>query len=243
MHATLSWSTSSRRCFHYWSSVSVRHLRQLWMQVTHGLYGNQPMKMPWSHLSNGSRAEAQAISQESWDCSNRGQSKYFMTITCIHTITCRARVCFLTIVLHACSFANGYINTLRMGSAFCGQTKCLLRVRLCPASATFTSAHRIIIMLSPNVGIKSASASAFGLASSGTLWAPSCYLTDQMLNDIAIFLKLYYQGCFKACFWLWGSCCGRRSPSALCGRCLTVAERSTFRRWIGHEGSIAWPIL
>jgi len=102
-----------------------------------------------------------------------------MTITCIHTITCRARVCFLTIVLHACSFANGYINTLRMGSAFCGQTKCLLRVRLCPASATFTSAHRIIIMLSPNVGIKSASASAFGLASSGTLLGP-CLLPDRL---------------------------------------------------------------
>jgi hypothetical protein len=40
-----------------------------------------------------------------------------------------------------------------------------------------TSEHGVIIMLSVNVGMKSASASAFRLVSSGTLsWAPICVL-------------------------------------------------------------------
>jgi hypothetical protein len=85
-------------------------------------------------------------------------------------------------VSRRCNFVNGYdINTLRMSSfyiTFCGQTKRVLRVRVRSASTTVTSGHGIILMLSANVGIKSASASAFGLVSSGTLsWAPICYMT------------------------------------------------------------------
>jgi hypothetical protein len=102
---------------------------------------------------------------------NRGSSKYFMTINCIHTTTRGAHICFQTIVLYGWNFANGYnINTLRMSSyyiTFCGQTKRVLRVRVCSTSTTVTSRHGIILMLSANVDIKPAS--TFELVSSGTL--------------------------------------------------------------------------
>jgi hypothetical protein len=126
---------------------------------------------------------------------------------------CGANICFQTIVLYRCNFANRYdINTLRMSSfytTFCGQRKRDLRVRVCSTSTAVTSGHGLILMLSANVGIKSASASAFGLVSSGSLsWAPICYLTCWLLNDIVIFWKLFYQGCLKMCLWLWGRGCG-----------------------------------
>jgi hypothetical protein len=105
------------------------------------------------------------------------------------------------------NFANGYdINALRMSSfytTFCGRTKLVLRLRVCWTSTTVTFGYGIILILSANVGIKSASASAFGLVSSGTLWAPICYLTGWLLGDIVI-------------FW---------SSSALWGRCPAVVER------------------
>jgi hypothetical protein len=70
----------------------------------------------------------------------------------------------------------------------------------CSTSTTVTSGHGIIPMLSANVGIKSGSASAFELVSSGTLsWAPICYLTGWLLNYIVIFWKLFYRGCLKMC--------------------------------------------
>jgi hypothetical protein len=44
-------------------------------------------------------------------------TKNFMTINCIHNTTRGANICFQTIVLYGCNFANGYdINTLRMSS-------------------------------------------------------------------------------------------------------------------------------
>jgi hypothetical protein len=112
-----------------------------------------------SQLWNESRGEVHAISHENWDYPNRGSSKYFMMINCIHTTTCGALICFQTIVLYGCNFSNCYdIKT--------------------STSTTVTSGHGIILMLSANVGIKSTSASAFGFVSSGTLlWAPICYQT------------------------------------------------------------------
>jgi hypothetical protein len=119
-----------------------------------------------------------------------------MTINCIHTTTRGAHICFQTIVLYGCSFTDCYdINTLRMSSffrTFCGQTKRVLRLRVCSTSTTVTSGHRIILMQSANVGIKSASASALGLLLS---WAPICYLTGWLLNNIVIFWKRFYRGC------------------------------------------------
>jgi hypothetical protein len=56
------------------------------------------------------------------------------------------------------------------------------RREVCIISTTVVSGHGIILVLSPNVGIKSNSSSAFGLVRSGTLsWAPNCYLTCSLL--------------------------------------------------------------
>lgn len=87
---------------------------------------------------------------------------------------------------------------------------------MCPASTTVTSDHEIILLQSANVGIESASASAFGLELSGTLlWTLTCYLTAQWYHD---FWKMLYCGCLKIlvrqrlwlAWWssstLWGGC-------------------------------------
>jgi hypothetical protein len=114
-----------------------------------------------------SRAEGHAISHEDWDYVSRGSSKYFMTISCIHsTSTCGVHVCFQTIALYAYDFANDYdVNTLRMRYfciRFCGQAKRVLRVRMCSPSAAVTSRHGIIILLSEILGIGSSSTSSSG---------------------------------------------------------------------------------
>jgi hypothetical protein len=54
--------------------------------------------------------------------------------------------------------------------------KHVLCVRVCSSSTTYTSEHRIILMISTNMGVTSALASAFGLELLGTLWA--CLLPD-----------------------------------------------------------------
>jgi hypothetical protein len=84
----------------------------------------------------------------------------------------------------------GYINTLWMCPfyvTFCGQKKHALRVRMCSPYTTVTSGHWVILMLSANVDVKSASVSAFGLVMSETLpWAPDSYLTGWLLSDILL---------------------------------------------------------
>jgi hypothetical protein len=106
-------------------------------------------------------------------------------------------------------------------------------MRVCSTSTAVTSGHGIILMLSANVGIKSASASAFGLVSSGTLsWAPICYLTGWLLNDIVIFWELFYWAacrCASSCF-AEVVVSARRSSSALWGRCPAVIERDITRK-------------
>jgi hypothetical protein len=102
-----------------------------------------------------------------------------MTINGIHTTTRGGQICFQIVVLYGCNFAISYdTNTLRMNSSyttFCGQMKRVLCERVCSAATTVTFGHGITLMLSKNVGIKSASASVFGLATSGTSsWAPIC---------------------------------------------------------------------
>jgi hypothetical protein len=123
-------------------------------------------------------------------------------------------------------------------TTFCGQTKRVLRVRVCSASTTVTSGHGIILMLSANVGIKSTSASAFGLVSSGTLsWAPICYWTVWLLNDIVIFWKLFYRGCLKMCLYLWGRSCGFSTTELQ--RTMGKTSGSGWTRHI-QEGKVDW---
>jgi hypothetical protein len=87
------------------------------MQVAHGLYGHQPMKMPYLQLRNESRGEPHAISHENCDYPNLRFSKYLMTINCIYTTARGAHICFQTIVLYGCNFTSGYhINTMRINS-------------------------------------------------------------------------------------------------------------------------------
>jgi hypothetical protein len=106
---------------------------------------------------------------------------------------------------------------------------CVSRVRVYSTSTTFSSDHRIIIVVSADVGIKLALASTFGLASSRTLsWASVCYLTSWQLRNILIFLELFYRSA-----WRRASSCeadvdsAQRSSSALglWMKCLAVVER------------------
>jgi hypothetical protein len=84
-----------------------------------------------------------------------------MTIKCILNITRGAHMRFQTILIYGCIYSNGCdINTLRMNSfyvIFCRQTKLVLRVSLCSTSTASTPRHRIIPMLSADVGNKSGS--------------------------------------------------------------------------------------
>jgi len=61
-----------------------------------------------------------------------------------------------------------------------------------------TSVYEIILILAVNVCIKSSSGSMSELVVANTqLWSPVCYLTCSQLNDIVIFCKIFYWGCFK----------------------------------------------
>jgi hypothetical protein len=74
-----------------------------------------------------------------------------MTTNCVHSTTRGAHISFQTIVLHAFTFANGYINTLRMTSfytTFFGEMKRVLCARVCSTSTTVTYEHGINLMLS-----------------------------------------------------------------------------------------------
>jgi hypothetical protein len=91
---------------------------------------------------------------------------YFTTINFIHTTTRGAQISFQTNVFYVRNFANGCdINMSRMRSflsTVCGQTKRILRVRMCLMFTTVTSGLGIILMLSANMGIKPLQRQCFG---------------------------------------------------------------------------------
>jgi hypothetical protein len=91
------------------------------------------------------------------DYPKRESTKYFMMMNWIHTITRGAHTYLQTILPFGCNFANGYdINTLRWSSLyiiFCGQTKYVLRIRVCSTSTVATSGYGKILFLSKNVGL------------------------------------------------------------------------------------------
>jgi hypothetical protein len=81
---------------------------------------------------------------------------------------------------------------------FCGESKDVLRITVCSTYITGTPECRTIRMLFENVNISSYAASSFGLVSSVvSSRARICYLTGSVLNDIWIFRKLFYHGCFE----------------------------------------------
>jgi hypothetical protein len=127
-------------------------------------------------------------------------------------------ICFQTIVLYSRNFANGHdTNALWMSSfhTLCEETKCVLRVMVCSTSTSHIW-EGIILMLS------------------ATVVGPCCYLTGLLLNDIVLFLKLFYRGCLKTCCLLAVRqrfvVSARRSSTALSGKCPAVVERDMPRK-------------
>jgi hypothetical protein len=77
----------------------------------------------------------------------------------------------------------------------CGLMKYVLHVRV-HWTTRVTFGYGIILMLSTNVNINSASTWRFGMVLSETLsWAPVCYLTCWLFNDSVVFWKLCYGRC------------------------------------------------
>jgi hypothetical protein len=139
------------------------------------------MKVPYLQLWSEIHGEAHTIPHDISDYPNLRSSVFSVTIICIHSTTRGAHICFQTIVLYAFSFYEWLNNTLGVSyfyTTFCGETN-HIRVRVSLTSTTVPSGHGIILMLSANVGMKSAAASAFAVVSSEILsWVIICYLTD-----------------------------------------------------------------
>lgn len=162
---------------------------------------------PWTIWTQPTKihGETHMISHENWICPNWRSSKYFMLMNHMYTTACRVHICLQTNVLYTCSVVNGCNITMLWMSCFYTEFywQHVLHMRMCSVSITITSGHRIIFVLSVNMGIKAASGSVFGLTLLGTLscaplWlscAPLWYLAGSLLNSIAIFLKLFYWGC------------------------------------------------
>jgi hypothetical protein len=92
--------------------IGSYHLRHMWMRASHGMYRHQPMNTPKLQLWNESRVNAHATPHGNWDYPNRGSSKYFMTINCIHTTTRGEHICFQTMVFCGCRHA---MTSMRYG--------------------------------------------------------------------------------------------------------------------------------
>jgi hypothetical protein len=97
------------------SIVSVReevwHLRQLWTQSAHGLYGYQPKKKPYIYNRSWETRAARSscnIAREFGLSQSRLHEVLFAT-SCIHSTTRGAHICFQTIVFYGYYFSNGCI--------------------------------------------------------------------------------------------------------------------------------------
>jgi hypothetical protein len=121
----------------------------------------------------------QAISHENWDYPNRGSLKYFMTINCTHTTTCRVHICFQIFTLYGLHFANGYnINTLRI-SWFYITFREHIGERVC---STTTAVTYVCVQYNPYVICKHGYEASFSVSGwtgiiEDILMGPMCYLT------------------------------------------------------------------
>jgi hypothetical protein len=82
----------------------------------------------------------------------------------------------------------------------CGQIRHVLCVRVCSTSTTVASGHGIILMLSANMGIKSASASVLELESSRDMVVCPYSLPDRLTAQRYDYLENFYWCCLKICF-------------------------------------------
>jgi hypothetical protein len=145
-------------------------------------------------------------------------TSYFMTNSCMRISVRGAHLCFQTIVLNMCSFATGcFINTPRLSSlyiSFCGQTKHVLRMRVCWRPQQYLSARDNPNVIS-SVCVRSILVSAFGLKS----WTHICY-RDSLEAVLPGLLDVISRS------------------SALWGRCPPVFERDISRN-VGWNSSVA----
>jgi hypothetical protein len=123
---------------------------------------------------------------------------------------------------------------MRMSSLpiiFCGRKS--VSVKECSTSTAVNPRHGIILMLSANVGIKSAS--AFGLESSRTLsWAPICCLRGWVLNDIVVLEEVPLAVRQRLWFLHDGA------PAHLGEDVQQWVDVIYPRRWTRHRGPNAW---
>lgn len=129
------------------------------MQVADELYGHQPIRMPCFEPWNEGLGEAHMLLNKNCLYPNRGASKYFMTISGIHGASGGLHIRLQTIVLYGCISANDCINRLQISSCYINfyrQLKRFLPMRLHRKSKTVTPALAVFLMVSANVGIKSA---------------------------------------------------------------------------------------
>jgi hypothetical protein len=115
------------------------------------------------------------MSHDNWDYPNRGSSK------CIHIVPRGLHICF----------QKDHLLRMWATSTHCGcalfTQHSVARKACFTREVVFSVHHGVILMLSANVDVRSASGSAFGLVMSGTLsWAPDLYLTGRLLSDIVL---------------------------------------------------------
>jgi hypothetical protein len=178
--------------------VNADHPRTVWTPANKRIIIAAVEREPWRSSCN-----------IAWqlDYPNCGPSKYFITMKYIHTTTRGAQVSRWLSSTH--TILKWLQHKLQMSSfyaTFCGHMKHVLHVRVCQMYTTVTSGQGIILMLLANVGIKSASASASRLVSSGTLsWTPICLQAN--CSKISWFSWNFYWDCLKMCLsgsgWTW----------------------------------------
>jgi hypothetical protein len=140
------------------------------IQAALGLYVHQQRTTPHLRLWNESRWENHAISHENWSYPNQASSKFFVTTKCNHT-THFSGSAQLFLDDRPLWMQQHNTNELSLHNIL-WKTKHVLRVTVRSVSATVTSGHGIIFILSANVGIRSASTSAFGLELSEIVMGP-----------------------------------------------------------------------
>jgi hypothetical protein len=116
---------------HLWGTGSVTYIEQ--MNADH----------PWTvHTTANEDIIVAAMERKSrirWDYSNWGSSKYFISISCIHTTICRVHICLKAIILPYSSVNIYDINTLWVSSfyiTFYGLTKHILCMMVCSMLTT-----------------------------------------------------------------------------------------------------------
>jgi hypothetical protein len=117
-------------------------------------------------------------------------------------------------------------------------------VRLCSTSLRVTSGHGKILIITANVGIKSAWGTLLGLETSRTFCTHGCYLTGWLLNDIVTIRKLLFRSYLKMVLNMCGR--GRGYSTTEIQRTIKMIFASGWTRHTQEgglytEGRFFWP--